>query len=281
MATGRGRDLAGDGGPNGHPVPPQPGGLRFHLPPAQGLRGGHALSGDGPDRHLPRPGPPAVLRLLRGDPGPHVPDNRGVGRGASGLRGRQVLHLHRLRFGAAAGGDHRPGCHARLPDTRRPAQLRLPGTAGPGHLPDRPDVAVRRVCPGLCDQGAPVSLPHLASRRPRGSAHGRVGAAGRSAPEARYIRAAAVQPHALSRGDGLPGAGPGGPGGGGDHLRGGGGDRPARPQEAGRLFVGQPPGVRGAGDLRPHFGRAPGSGHPERQPRAHHRGAVPAGRDAL
>src|SRR5207249_2951078 len=38
-------------------------------------------------------------------------------------------------------------------------------------------LAVRRLLPRVRDQGADVPVPHLASRRTRGSAHGRVGVA--------------------------------------------------------------------------------------------------------
>ena len=51
----------------------------------------------------------------------------------------------------------------------------------------------------------------------------------------------ALQPRALPAGLGRLRSGPGGPGRDRDRLRGGGGDRPARPEEARRLLLGLPP----------------------------------------
>ena len=65
-----------------------------------------------------------LLRLLRGDAGPDVPDHRGVGLGGADEGGDEVLPLHPGRLAADAGGDPR-GVLPR-PAGRRP-QLRLLG----------------------------------------------------------------------------------------------------------------------------------------------------------
>ena len=105
-------------------------------------------------------------------------------------------------------------------------------------------LALRRVLPRLRDQGPDVPVPHLAARRPRRGADGGLGDPRRRAAQARRLRLHPVQPVAL------PGrvaylraadhrAQPDR-----DHLRRDRGDGPARPEEAGRVLVGQPHGLR-------------------------------------
>ena len=65
------------------------------------------------------------------------------------------------------------------------------------------------------------------------------------------------------------------------HLRGDRGHGPARPQEAGRLQLGQPHGLRDAGHLHLPGPGPPGRDPPDGQPRPHHGRPVPARRRDL
>ncbi len=121
---------------------------------------------------------------------------------------------------------------------------------------DLPALRVRGLRPGLRDQGPDVPVPHLAPGRPRGGADGRLGDPGRRAAQARRLRV-----HPLRAAD-LPGGGArlrpaDHPAlGDRDHLRRDRGPGPARPQEAGRLQLGEPHGLRDARDLH-----LPAAGH--------------------
>ena len=65
-------------------------------------------------------------------------------------------------------------------------------------LPRAPaDLAVRGLRADLRHQGADVPVPHLAARRPRRGAHGRLGDPRRHPAEARHLRLPALRPAAL------------------------------------------------------------------------------------
>ena len=66
-----------------------------------------------------------------------------------------------------------------------------------------------------------------------------------------------------------------------DHLRRGRGPRPARPQAAGGVLVGQPHGLRDPGHLRVHPAGHPGRDPADDQPRPHHGRPLPARRRHL
>ena len=84
-------------------------------------------------------------------------------------------------------------------DTAGGAHLRHPG-AEPAGLPVRSAVlGLPRLLRGLRHQGADVAGAHLAARRPRRGAHGRLGDPGRRAPEDGRVRHAALLPAVLPR----------------------------------------------------------------------------------
>ena len=58
--------------------------------------------------------------------------------------------------------------------------------------------ALRRLLPGVCDQGAAVPVAHMAAGRAYRSAHGRLGDSGRRDAEARHLRHPALLPAAVS-----------------------------------------------------------------------------------
>ena len=110
---------------------------------------------------------------------------------------------------------------------------------------------LRRLRARLRDQGADGSVPHLAARRPRRGAHGGLGDPGRRPPQDGHLRLHPVRRAALPGRRLSP-----------DRqrrddrarrhrhrLRRAGRDGPAGLQAAGRLLVGEPPGLRDARDL--------------------------------
>ena len=253
--------------------------LGSHRAPPQGIHGDSAAAGRRPHRSVPQPRSHPVLRVLRGPARPDVLPDRTVGRRAPVGGCPQVLPVHGLRLGLPAGRNHLPvGAGQR--SVRQP-DLQLPRAARPRHLPDRPVLAVRGLRDRLRHQGAAVPVPHLAARRPHRGADGRLGDPGRRAPEDGDLRLPPVQPEPVPGGHGAAGRLPGGAGGGRHHLRRRRRHRPARPQAAGRLLVGQPPRLRRARHLRPHLTGPVGRRHPDGQPRPHHRCVVPAGRHDL
>ena len=143
--------------PHHHPRPDLAGGLRLHHPAAQGVRRLHARArGGDPGRvHVPRP--VLLLRLLRGGAGPDVLHHRDLGLGAAPLCRHQVLPLHGLRVGPAAGGDHRHGGAPRLPV--RGSQLRPRGPDEPRLRAHRGGAPVLRPGAGVRHQGAGVPAP--------------------------------------------------------------------------------------------------------------------------
>ena len=145
-----------------------------------------------PDRRLRGPRPLPVLHLLGGRPRPDVPDHRDLGRLEPDLRDDQVRPVHPRRLAADARRD--PGHRVQLPERdrlvggrlrlRQPAALR-----GDDRLRQQPpDLRVPGVLPGLRDQGPDVPVPHLAARRPRRGADGRLGDAGGDPAQARRLR---------------------------------------------------------------------------------------------
>ena len=115
-----------------------------------------------------------------------------------------------------------------------------------GFADGAPAGRVPGVLPGLRDQGPDVPVPHLAAGRPRRGADRGLGHPGRRPAEARRLRLHPVRPAAV------PGRGPDVRAGDHravahrDHLRRDRGPRPARPEEARRLLIGQPHGLRDA-----------------------------------
>ena len=162
-------------------------------------------------------------------------------------------------------------------------RLRLRGPAGLRAAVRRraPADRVPRLLPRVRDQGPDVPVPHLAARRPHGGADGGLGDPGRRHAQARRLRV-----HPVRRAP-LPGRGRDVRAGDHravahrDHLRGDRGPRPAGPQTAGGVLVGQPHGLRDPGHLRVHRAGPPGRGPPDDQPRPDHGRPVPARRGHL
>ena len=154
----------------------------------------HPRDRDG--RHVRRPGPHPLLRLLRGRAAPDVLHDRRLGRRAAPVRLDQVLPLHAVRLGP----DDRVVPVALLPGRGRTAATRsTPSTCGaltawarrrPG--PVHRGARLRRHVHGLRHQGADVPVPHLAARRPHPGAHAGLGDPGRRPAEARHLR---LRPH--------------------------------------------------------------------------------------
>ncbi len=124
----------------------------------------------------------AVLCFLRGRAGPDVPDHRGVGRAAAGLRGVQVLPLHAARLGIVIAGDPR-GLFQ-----HRPAHHRHHRGADPQFSARPAEMAVSRLPRLVRGQGADVAGAHLAARRACRGADSRVGDPRRSAVEDGRLR---------------------------------------------------------------------------------------------
>ena len=91
--------------------------------PDEGVRGLHPPARGGDDRGLPGSRPVPLLRLLRGHVDPDVLHHRHLGHRAPGLCRGQVLHLHGLRVGVDAGGDHRSRSHLCAPRKGLPPSL--------------------------------------------------------------------------------------------------------------------------------------------------------------
>ena len=134
-------------------------------------------------RHVPRPRPRAVLRVLRGRAAADVRDHRRLGWRGPAARGPQVRALHAVRLGAAAGRrvhgrgrrrHRRPG-HADRP-ARRPV---------PRHPARRVHAAGDRVR----GEEPTVAAAHLAARRAHPGADGGQRDPGRRAAEDGHVRA--------------------------------------------------------------------------------------------
>ena len=109
-------------------------------------------------------------------PGAHVLPHRHLGPRSPHLRRREILPLHHGRLRADAGGHHLPvQPHPDLQLRRHP---RYAGQRPPGLRRRRADAAVPGLLRGLRHQGAHLPAAHLAARRARGSALGRLRDAG-------------------------------------------------------------------------------------------------------
>ena len=111
--------------------------------------------------------------------------------------------------------------------------------------------------------------------------HGRLGAPGRPAAQARRLRVPALLPHAVPPGVGRLRPADADAGHHRNPLRRGGGRDAARPEEAGGLLVGGPPRLRRARHLRLHHRRDPGRVVHHGQPRPDHRRPLPPRRCPL
>ena len=217
---------------------------------------------------LARPVP--LLHLLGRDARPDVLPDRHLGLRPAHLRGRQVHPLHGGRQRPHAAGHHRPGLAAQL-DYRHRLQLRPAEALRPAH-----PAAVRvLVLPGLHagvrHQGAVVPVPHVAARRARRGADGRLGHPGWRAAEDGNLRPGALRLPAVPRGRDLVRPLPRGARRRGHHLRRAGRDGAAGPEETGGLLERQPPGLRRARHLRAEPAGAAGLDLPDAEPRHHHR----------
>src|SRR5437762_1806056 len=279
----RGRDLAVYG-PAHDVLGPAVGArqLRLHHDARARLLCADARAHDGHDRGVRGPRFVPLLRDVGSHAHSHVLHHRGVGRGAPSVRGHQVLRVHLLWLAPHAGGDPRARLH-RWPAHR--GVLVFVHAADDAQRRTRAPrvLAVRRLLPRVRDQGADVPVAHLASRRTRGSARGRVGVArGRPAQDG-DLRIPAV------RAAPVPDRGPASGGATGHRdafadrhpVRRPGGDGSARFQEADRVLIGRAPRLRDARHLGPdapeRAGRAPG----DDQPRHLDRRAVLPGRHAV
>ena len=134
-----------------------------------------------------------------------------------------------------------------------------------------------RLRAGVCDQGAAVPVPYLAARRARSGADGGLGDPGRRAAEDGRLRPHPLRLPAVSRSrrvlrpDDRLALGHR------HRLRRARRDGPARHEEAGRLFLGQPHGLRRPGDRGVERPGHPGRVLPDAGPRREHGRAVRAG----
>jgi hypothetical protein len=279
---GRGWDQPVAGAAHRPDLPSGPGRLLDDRGAGEGIHGVDARPGDRGAGGVPVPGPLAVLHLLGIHPGAHDAAHRDLGRPAAGVCGGEVLPLHDGRLGVHAGGHRGP--LAPLPPADRDGDLRSPmdgRAAFPAARPGGPALALSGLRAGLRHQGTHVALPFVAPGRPCGGPDGRVGDLGRPVAEDGRLRVPAVELHAL------PGRGSGSrsphrhPGGGGYPLRGPGLLRPGGLQAPGGLLQRLSYGVRDAGAFRPEPPGGAGGAAPDGQPRSEHRGAVPAGGDAV
>ncbi|CAA9577554.1 MAG: NADH-ubiquinone oxidoreductase chain M, partial [uncultured Thermomicrobiales bacterium] len=212
-----------------------------------------AAPGDGDARGLHGPRPLHLLHLLGADADPDGAADRDLGQLESGLRRRQVLPLHALRLAADAGRDRRDLPELLHPDQRRrwrghpdPQRARAPERDLRHHLPV---LGLRRVLHRLRGQGPHVPVPHLAPRRPRRGSHRGLGDPGGGDAQDGRLRPAPLQPAPLRAGRPRLGAGDRRPLGDRHPLRRLRRPRPTRHEEADRLLVGQPHGLRHARHL--------------------------------
>ena len=169
LESRRRRDLAADGCPHHAAGPDRPGCIDDDHESDQGVRDVHAAPRGRDDRRLPGSRPLPLLRLLRGHVDPDVLHHRHLGNRASDLRRRQVLHLHGLRLGVDAGGDHRSRSYLCLPRKglhRSPSPI-WPGSTSPSgpsgcSSPPSPSPSLSR---SPCSRSTPGS-PMPMSRRP-------------------------------------------------------------------------------------------------------------------
>src|SRR3989441_5204792 len=280
---GRGRDFALHG-PAHHVPGPSVGAreLRLHHDARARVLCAHARPDDGNDRGVRGPRSIPLLRDVGGHAHSDVLHHRGVGRGASPLCGHQVLRLHLLRLAPHAGGHPR----ARLPrgSAHRRVLVFVRAPDGAHRRTGVPRVlAVRRLFPRVRDQGADVPVPHLASRRTRGSSDGRVGAARGGPAQDGDLRLPAVRAAPLPDRGTAPGGAAGHRGALADRhsVRRPGSDGTAGLQEADRLLLGGAPRFRDARHLGTHAPERTGRAAGDDQPRYLDRRAVLPGRHAV
>ena len=165
--------------------------------PRQGVLGADAAARERDDRRLRLDRSLPVLRVLGRDAGADVLPDRRLGLRPPHLRRREVLALHDGRKRADAGGHPL----ARLPARRgdRAVQLQPHRPRRAQHPRQAPVLVLPRLHGGLRHQGAAVPLPHVASRRPRRGAHGRVGDPRRRAAQDGHVRPGALFVPALPR----------------------------------------------------------------------------------
>ena len=143
-----------------------------------------ARAADGHGRHVRRPGPDPVLRVLRTRAAADVLHDRRVGRRAAAVRLAQVLPLHDVRLGVHA----RRLPRSVLPDGCGELRLPAPDRGRRRHRQGRAGLDLRRHVPRLRHQGADVPVPHVAARRPHPGADAGLGHPGRHPAEARHVR---------------------------------------------------------------------------------------------
>ncbi|KAG0184175.1 hypothetical protein DFQ28_011653 [Apophysomyces sp. BC1034] len=135
----------------------------------------------GPDgRRVLGRGRDAVLRVLRGDADPDVPDHRGLGRPEPRVRGVQVLPVHAGRLAADAGRVDLP-VHA-------VAVVRAVRMARAATRHDAAGAAVRRILPRVRREGADVAGAYMVAGCARRGADRRLRRAGGDHAEARRVR---------------------------------------------------------------------------------------------
>ena len=141
-------------------------GLASHRDPARAVLRGVPDPRRADGRHVRRDRRAAVLRVLGSDAGADVHHHRRLGRGAARLRDGEVLPLYV------------PGLrvHARGPDLYVSAGRRLRDRVVPRPAPDdeRASPDLLRVPARVRRQGADVPRPHVATRRARRGADGRL-----------------------------------------------------------------------------------------------------------
>ena len=173
-----------------------------HRSSSEGVLHPAAAPPDGHDRHLLCARFFPLLRLLGNHARADVLHHRHLGRTAETLRRDQVLHLHAVGISGDAVVD--PGAlllqrrwysvSQHSGSWQRPDVLRF--AVSQHRTPHPADAAVLdlpRFLPGVCDQSPDVSFPHLASRRARGSPHGRLDHPCRRPPENGYLRFRALR----------------------------------------------------------------------------------------
>ena len=208
----------------------------------------HARARDRSARHAARGRPVHVLRVLGADAVPDVFPDRHLGTRPADLRRGQVRALYDDRLLPDAGRDHLPGDDLSLAQ-RRP-HLRPADAVQHADDRDRGALDVRRVRARIRDQSPDVAGAHLAARRAHQRAHRRLGyPRGRDAEDG-DLRLSAFRDPAVPGGRDRSDAAVHGARGDRNHLRRAGRDGAARSEKADRVLVGQPPGIRGARNLR-------------------------------
>ena len=163
----------------------------------------HAAAGDRHARRFCRAGSFSLLCFLGSHAGADVFSNRRVGRDATHLCRAQIRRLHDGGQPAHVGGDHLSGDPPRA--DRASADFRSAANSTDSHLPPGEQMlALSRLRSVVRDQGAAVSLSHLAAGRSRRSADGGLGdpcrrAARSSAPTVFSVSPCRCFPTRLSR----------------------------------------------------------------------------------